>query len=132
MTTSPIAPVPAAPTSPTTPPAPAPAPAPAPGTTTTVTPSGLVVVHNGLTTVSAGSQLVIPSGPLTGDAALEAAKAAYAELAGRVGTPAADIVQGGQVSLAQQVRNDELREQAIAALLAGDVDRAAELISQQR
>lgn len=101
------------------------------GTTTETTPSGLVVVRNRLTEVSQGQQLVVPSAPLTGNGAVEAAKAAYAEVAAAHGSEAADVLLRDAVELTQRVRNDELRAQAIAALLAGDVETAAKLISQQ-
>lgn len=100
-----------------------------PGASTT--PSGLIVVRKPLSPVTVGSKLVVPNGPLDGSAALDAAKAAHAELAASQGAPVADIVHGGQLELAQRVRNDELREQAIAALLAGDLAAAAKLIGQQ-
>lgn len=100
-----------------------------PGSTTT--PSGLIVVRNPLSPVTLGSKLVVATGPLEGSAALDAAKSAHAELAASNGAPAADILVGAQLELAQQVRNEELREQAIAALLAGDLAGAAKLIEQQ-
>lgn len=103
--------------------------APDQGTTTT-TPSGLIVVRNPLSPVTVGSKLVVATEPLEGSAALDAAKSAHAELAASQGTPAADIVFGGQLELAQRIRNDELREQAIAALLAGDLATATKLIGQ--
>jgi hypothetical protein len=110
-------------------PAPATGPAPAPATTQTTTPSGLIIVRNELTPVSRGSKLVIADGPLIGNAAVDAAKAAHAELAASQGTAAADIMHSPQIELAQQIRNDELRQQAVAALLAGDVATAVELIN---
>jgi hypothetical protein len=109
-----------------------PAPAPAPSTTQTTTPSGLVIVRNELTPVTRGSKLVVATGPLTGNAAVDAAKAAHAELAASQGSAVADIVHGRQLELAQGIRNDEIRRQAIAALLAGDLATAARIISQQR
>lgn len=104
---------------------------PAPSTTQATTPSGLIIVRNELTPVSTGSQLVIADGPLTGNAPVQAAKAAHAELAAARGTEAADIMYGATIELAQGIRNDELRAQAVAALLAGDLAAAVELIAQQ-
>lgn len=111
--------------------APAPAPAPAPSTTETTTKSGLVIVRNQLTPVTKGSQLVVVDKPLTGNDAVEAAKAAHAELTAAQGREAADILHGPTIELAQGIRNDELRAQAVAAILAGDLTKAAELIAQQ-
>jgi hypothetical protein len=111
-------------------PAPAAGPAPAPSTTQTTTPSGLIIVRNELTPVTRGSKLIVVDTPLTGNAAVDAAKAAHAELAASQGTAAADILHGAQIQLAQGIRNDELRQQAVAALLAGDYATAVKLISQ--
>ena len=101
------------------------------GSTTETTQSGLVVVRTPLTQVSRGQQLIVPSAPLAGNGAVDAAKAAYAEVAAAHGTEAADVLLRDAVELTQRVRNDELRAQAIAALLAGDAATAAKLISQQ-
>jgi hypothetical protein len=101
-----------------------------PGTTTETLPSGLIVVRNELSQVSAGSKLVIPSGPLTGNGPVDAAKAALAELAEKSGPEAAEIMLGSQVQLAQRVRTDEINRQAIEALLAGNAALAAEIMSQ--
>lgn len=103
-----------------------------PAATLQTTPSGLVVVRNRLSPVAAGTQLVVPTSPISGDGALHAAKAAHAELSASSGAAAADIVLGRQVELVQRVRNDEIRKQAIAAFIAGDVDGAAQLIAQTR
>jgi hypothetical protein len=99
-----------------------------PSSTTTTTPSGLIVVRDHLSQVTAGTKLVVPTSPISGDGALDAAKAAYAELAKESGAPAADILLGGQVDIATQVRNDEIRKQALDAFLAGDVATAGELL----
>ena len=104
--------------------------APQPGTTTTTTPGGLIVVRNELSPVTKGAELVVSDQPLTGDMALDAAKAAHAELAARDGAPVADIMLGAQLEMVQDIRNDELRHEAIEALLAGDLGRAAELMSR--
>lgn len=93
-------------------------------------PSGLIV-PGGLTPVTGDSKLVVVTQPLDGSGALDAAKAAHAELAASQGSAAADIVHGAQLELVQGIRNDELRAQAVAAILAGDVATAAKLISQQ-
>ncbi|MCB0878310.1 MAG: hypothetical protein KDC46_04940 [Thermoleophilia bacterium] len=103
---------------------------PGSATTQTTTPSGLIVVRNELSQVSKGSELVLSDKPLDGDGAVEAVKAAYAELAARSGDEAARIVYGDTLEMVQGIRSDELRHQAIEALLAGDLSRAAELISQ--
>ncbi len=102
-----------------------------PETSTTTTPSGLIVVHHELSQVSKGAQLVVVTTPLEGNAAVDAAKAAHAELASKQGTVAADVLYGDQMALVQGIRNDEIRAQAVAALLAGDLAGAAKLISQQ-
>ena len=102
-----------------------------PETSETTTPSGLVVVRNELSQVSKGAKLVVVTTPLEGDAAVDAAKAAHAELAAQHGTAAADVLHGEQMALAQGIRNEEIRAQAVAALLAGDLAGAAKLISQQ-
>jgi hypothetical protein len=102
-----------------------------PETSTTTTPSGLIVVRNELSQVSTGAKLVVVTSPLEGNAAVDAAKAAHAELAAAHGAVAADVVYAEQLQLAQGIRNDELRAQAVAALLAGDVAGAAKLITQQ-
>lgn len=109
-----------------------PAPAAPPAGTGTVqetTPSGIIIVRNQLSPVSVGSALVVATKPITGDGALQAAKAAHAELAAAQGGPAADIVLGKQVEMATQVRNDEIRAQAVAAMLAGDLAAAAALLA---
>jgi hypothetical protein len=108
-----------------------PAATPSPDATTETLPSGLIVVRNQLSQVSAGSKLVIPSGPLTGNAPVDAAKAALAELAAKSGPEAAEILLGSQVELAQTVRRDEINRQAIEALLAGNAALAAQIMSQQ-
>lgn len=102
-----------------------------PETSETTTASGLVVVRNELSQVSKGAKLVVVTTPLEGNAAVDAAKAAHAELAAKQGVAAADVLYGEQMALAQGVRNDEIRAQAVAALLAGDLAGAAELIPQQ-
>lgn len=98
---------------------------------TTTTPSGLIVVRNELSQVSTGAKLVVVTSPLEGNAAVDAAKTAHAELAAKHGTAAADVVYAEQMQLAQGIRNDEIRAQAVAALLAGDLKGAAQLITQQ-
>jgi hypothetical protein len=100
----------------------------APGTATG--PSGLIIVRNELSQVSAGAKLVVPSKPIEGDGALDAAKQAYAELAAKDGEAAASIMLGGQVEMATQVRNDEIRAQAVKAFLAGDAATAGTLLGQ--
>ncbi len=102
-----------------------------PESSTTTTPSGLIVVRNELSQVSKGAKLVVVTTPLEGNAAVDAAKAAHAELAAKHGSAAADLVHADQMQLAQGIRNDEIRAQAVAALLAGDLAGAAKLISQQ-
>lgn len=93
------------------------------------TSGGLVIVRDELSQVRVGSKLVVPTAPVTGDGALDAAKQAYAELASRQGEAAAQIVHGGAVALATQVRNDEIRAEAVAAFLAGDLARWTELLA---
>jgi hypothetical protein len=97
---------------------------------TAPTSSGLIIVHNELSQVSAGAKLVVTDTPIEGDGALDAAKQAYAELAAKDGEPAASIMLGKQVEMATQVRNDEIREQAVKAFLAGDAKTAGELLGQ--
>ncbi len=103
----------------------------APGTTTSTSPSGLIVVRNDLTPVSKGTKLVVSDQPLTGDMALQAAKDAHAEIATSDGQPVADIMLGSQLEMVQGIRNDELRREAVEALLAGDAAKAAEILSRQ-
>ena len=93
-------------------------------------PSGLIVVRTPLATPHKATELVVAAKPIAGDGALDAAKQAYAELAKREGNEAAEIILGDQVALATQVRNDEIREQAVKAFLAGDAKSAGELLSQ--
>lgn len=127
------APAPAAPTLPnaTTRPSGLIVPGTASGTTSTTAPSGLIIVRNQLSPVTRGSQLIVVTKPLTGNDAVDAAKAAHAELGASHGAAAADVLYGPTIAAAQQIRNGELRAQAIAAILAGDLARAAELIGQQ-
>lgn len=96
------------------------------------TDSGLIVVRNRLSQVATGSKLIIATSPLTNDTALDAAKAAHAELTATHGAAAADLMYGAKIALAQRVRSDELQRQAVAALMAGDLTRAVELIQQSR
>lgn len=103
---------------------------PSAGAPVETTPSGLVVVRDRLSPVAAGAELVVPTSPISGDGALDAAKAAHAELSASSGAPAAEIVLGPELQIAQRVRNDEIRQQAIAAFLAGDLDAAAALMSR--
>lgn len=93
-------------------------------------PSGLVVVRTPFATPHRATELVVASKPIAGDGALDAAKQAYAELASREGDVAAGIILGDEVALATQVRNDEIREQAVKAFLAGDAKTAAELLGR--
>jgi hypothetical protein len=99
---------------------------------TTPASGGLIVVRNELRTPQAAAKLVVTDTPIAGDGALDAAKQAYAELEQREGSEAAQIILGGQVELATRVRNDELREQAVKAFLAGDAKTAGELLGQLR
>jgi hypothetical protein len=102
-----------------------------PATRTETTPSGLIVVRHQLTSVAKGAQLIVATKPLGGNAALDAAKSAHAQLAASQGTAVADIVHGGELQLAQGIRNDELRREAVEAIIAGDLARAAELLAQR-
>lgn len=98
----------------------------------TTSPSGLVVVHNQLTPVRNGAGLIVATGPLAGAAALDAARAGYAELTAAHGAPVADIVLQHEVQVAEQVRADEVHDQLIAAIRAGNLAGAVDLAAQPK
>ncbi len=104
---------------------------PAPQDPTTTTPSGLIVVERPFTPVTVGSQLVIADQPLSPSGALDAAKAAYAELKATHGVAAAGLAMGDRLELVQDIRNTELRGQAVQALRDGNFELATQLIAQQ-